>query len=201
MIAPAQLQNRSRLMPLWGAIPLLVVSIVFGAGMLASYWHGGDPDWRGWLSGGPVFALIIYGSLVFVLVRAHVDVDASGVSVYYKPIPCGMPPRTFAREEIAAMTLDHIHMSKEGWFWRIGLELRDGRQVVLPERYEKEEEARARVAAINDVLAQGIRATLPIGSIRTPCRKRDWTAARPVLLWGGVLIAALVWAGAVELSR
>lgn len=188
-------------MPLWAAIPLLAVTAIFGFFAMMSYWHGGDPDWRGWLAGGPIFALLNYGALVFVLTRARVEADGGGITVRYTPLPVGAPARHFAREEIIALTLDYLHMPKEGSYWRTGIVLRDGRHIFLPERFSKEPVARARILDLNNALTGGIHAPFPIESAFSAKRARDWRGARVVLLWGGGFIAALVWGALVELYR
>lgn len=201
MMPPAPLRTSSRLMPLWGAIPILVVAVVFSFFGMWSYWNGGDPDWYGWLAGGPIFSLLIYGSLVFVCVKGHIEVDGGGIRIGYTPLQVGVPDRHFPREEITALTLDYLRMGKEGSFWRTGIVLRDGRHIFLPERFSKEPFAQARVQALQEALSGGIRAPLAIESVFSAKRARDWTDAKAVLLWGGAFIAALVWGAAVELSR
>lgn len=201
MMPPAPLRTSMRLMPLWAAILLLAVTTVFGLFAMLSYWHDGHPDWRGWLAGGPIFALLNYGALVFVLTRAWVEVDGEGITVRYTSLPVGAPARHFARKEITALTLDYLSMPKEGAYWRTGIVLRDGRHIFLPERFSKEPAARARMLDLNTALTGGIHAPLPIESAFSAKRARDWRGAKVVLLWGGGFIAALVWGALVELYR
>ena len=131
----------------------------------------------------------------------HLDVDANGVKVYYGPLPCFATPRNFAREEIGGLMFDRIHVAKEGASWRIGVRLADGRQVLLPSRYSVEIAAREQLAAIQLALSAGVRPELPVGSFFTPATKKDWGAARAVLIWGGAFLFAIFWGLAIEISR
>jgi len=201
MMPPVPLHTSRRLMPLWGAIPLLVITLLFGFFAMLSYWHDGHPDWRGWLAGGPVFALLNYGALVLVLERAQVSVDGSGILVRYTPLPVGVPPRQFAREEIAAFTLDYLTIAKEGSYWVTGIVLRDGRHIFLPDRFSKEPLARSRLLALQEALSGGLHPQLPVESAFSTKRARDLASVKVVLLWGGAFIAVFVWGAAVELYR
>ena len=136
-----------------------------------------------------------------LVVKWHLDVDANGVRVHYGPLPCFATPRNFAREEIAGLMFDRIHVAKEGASWRIGVRLADGRQVLLPERHREEGVAREQLAAIQAALSARVRPELPVGSFFTPATKRDWGAARAVIVWGVAFLSAIFWGLAIEISR
>ena len=199
---PEQTIRRSeRVVSLIASVPLMILSLIYVSIMLMLGWHHGDPDWRGILAGFPWVGLWFYGALVLLVEKAYVDVDANGVSIYYRPLPCGMKDRRIAREEINEITLDLIRVPKEGSYWRVGLGLVDGRKILLTERHSKEEDARARVAAIKAVLAAGIRPELPTGSFYAPIQKKDWASVRGVIVWGCAFLASIAWGLAIELSR
>ena len=179
----------------------MMLAVAYTGIMLMLGWNGGSPDWRGILAGFPFVGLWFYGSLVLLLAKAHVDVAANDVSIYYTPLPCFVRPAKIAREEISEITLDYLRTPKQGSYWCIGFKLTDGRMVLLPERYDKEPEARERVAAIQEVLSGGVRRDIPLGTIHAPTQRRDWERVRPVLMWGGAFLAAIVWGLAVEISR
>lgn len=195
------MRRSRRVLPVYASIPLMMLAIAYASIMAMLGWRDGDPDWRGILAGFPFVGLWFYGSLVMLVAKWHLDVNANGVSIYYQPLPCGARARKFAREEIAELTLDRIHVAKEGYSWRIGLNLLDGRQILLPERHNKESEAREQLDAINFALAAGVRRELPVGSIYRTQHKKDWGAVRPVVMWGIAFLLAIVWGLAIEISR
>jgi hypothetical protein len=179
----------------------MFVSLAYVAIMAKLGWHHGEPDWRGILAGFPWVGLWFYGSLVLLVEKAYIDIDANAVRIYYRPLPCGATDRTIARDEISELTLDLIRVPKEGSYWRMGVGFQDGRKILLPERHNKEPEARARLAAIQAALSGGVRPPLPLGSIYTGTTKKDWASVRGVIVWGGAFLAAIVWGLAIELSR
>ncbi len=201
MMAETDLKKSGRVVPLIASVPLMLLAVAYASIMAMLGWHHGDPDWRGILAGFPFVGLWFYGSLVMLVEKWHLDVDANGVKVYYQPLPCFATPRDFARAEIAGLMFDRIHVAKEGTSWRIGVRLADGRQVLLPNRYGVESVARDQLAAIQTALSSGVRPELPVGSFFTPATKRDWGAARAVLIWGGAFLSAIVWGLAIEISR
>jgi hypothetical protein len=201
MIPQTELKRSERVISLIASVPLMLLAIVYATIMAKLGWHHGDPDWRGILAGFPWVWFWFYGSLVLLMEKAYVDVDANGVSIYYRPLPCGMKDRRIAREEIAEITFDLIRVPKEGSYWRVGFGLVDGRKILLTERHNKEEDGRARVAAIKAVLSGGIRPELPTGSFYAPIQKKDWESVRGVILWGSAALAAIFWGLAIELSR
>ncbi|MEP7362364.1 MAG: hypothetical protein ABI972_03845 [Acidobacteriota bacterium] len=201
MTTQAGLQRSERLIPLYASIPIMLLAIAYATIMAKLGWHHGEPDWRGILAGFPFVGLWFYGSLVLLVETAHVDVDTNGVSIYYRPLPSGMKARRIAREEIAEITLDCIHLQKEGTFWRIGLGLADGRKFLLPERHNKEEEGRERVAAMKAILSGGVRNELPTGTIYTKADKKDWPTVMGIIVWGLAFLGAIIWGLVIEISR
>lgn len=192
----------SRIIPLLAAIPLMLLAIAYASLMAMLGWNDGDPDWRGVLAGFPFVGLWFYGSLVMLLEHSHLEADASGIRITYGPLPCGAKRRDLRAEEIEKLTLDHIHVAKEGRSWRMGVQLRDGRRILLPMRHGDEQSAREQLAALQAALSAPHRPALPVGSFfeRSPI-KRDWGVARAVTVWGLAFLAAIAWGLAIEISR
>ena len=196
------LRITSRIVPRLASIPLMLLAVAYASIMAMLGWNDGEPDWRGILAGFPFVGLWFYGSLVMLLEQSHLEADASGLRITYGPLPCGAKSRDFRAEEIERLTFDHIHVAKEGRSWRIGVQLVDGRRILLSMRHGKEQAAREQLAALQAALSAPRRPALPVGSFfERPPIKRDWGAARAVIVWGFAFLAAITWGLAIEISR
>lgn len=196
------LRITSRILPRLASIPLMLLAIAYAAIMAMLGWNDGEPDLRGILAGSPFVGLWFYGSLVMLLEQSHMEADASGIRVTYGPLPCAAKSRDLRMEEIEKLTLDRIHVAKEGSTWRIGVKLVNGRRILLPMRHRREQAARERLAALQEAMSSPSRPALPVGSFfEHPAAKRDWGAVRPVLVWGLAFLAAIGWGLAIEISR
>lgn len=152
------------------------------------------------IAGGPFLLFMAFGFASLIFGGTNIEVDESGFRLRPGPLPSGLPKESHARTEVKHLFPRHVHESvgKNVWEERYyaAVELNDGRWLNVRGHYPGWDGASAACQEIARFWGfQEIAAGRSGYS-----DKRDWNSARVVLLWGGALIAALVWGLVAEIS-
>jgi hypothetical protein len=152
------------------------------------------------MAGGPIFAYLIYGWLVFVFNATQVWVDGEGFRMKTGPLPCGMPGVEARKGEVKALFPRQVlvvekHTRRLEYY--ASVELEDGRWVNLLGPHK--DWAGASAAAMQ-VATLWKFAAVDAGRTGRPSGT-DWGTLWVLMVWGVGLLAALVWGIAVEVLR
>ncbi|MCC6538830.1 MAG: hypothetical protein IT162_14845 [Bryobacterales bacterium] len=152
-------------------------------------------------AGAPMLLLLAYALIAGMLGRTRVEVTEHGFRLTPGPLPAFVRSEQQPREAITQLFPRHIReaVAKNVYEDRYyaAVELAGGRWVNVRGHYR--DWAGASQASLE--IARLWR--LPeIGAGRSGhAAKRDWTAARTVLLWGGAFLAAMLWGLYAEVTR
>jgi hypothetical protein len=174
-----------RLFPLW-AVFLLTIPVGLGA------WSVSAARYSDALAGTPLFVLFAYGLAVGYANRQTIHVTAEGVGKAFGPLPCGVQPEWVPRDEIAKVYLRYVYVSAKSGrapYWAAGIEDTGGRWVDLTDPLaptDAVKESAQQIAAM-------LRWTEQIEVLRGMPAVYDRKALAPLLLWGGLIVAAFAW--------
>jgi hypothetical protein len=165
-----------RLFPLW-AVLSLTIPVGLGA------WGVSSARYADTLAGTPLFALFGYGLAVGYLNRFSVRVTNEGVWTSFGPLPCGVQPEWVPRDEIVRVYIRYV-----GKHWAAGVESTGGHCLDLTDPLATGDGIRQSAEAIAMMLAW----TEPVEILRDPVAA-DRKYMGPLLLWGGLVVAAFAW--------
>ncbi len=186
--------NSYRLFPLWA---VLLLTIPAGLGS----WGISASSYVDRMAGTPLFLLFGYGLAVGYLNRRWVRVNAEGVAAGFGPLPCGVHPDWVPRDEVRKVYVRYVNVSPKSGrapYWAAGVERADGCWLDLSDPLAPSGEIREAAQE----LAAALEWPEPIELVRsmpTVFDRRRVTG--PLLLWSGLVMAALVWAVYIELSQ
>lgn len=175
-----------RLYPLW-AMLLLTIPVGLGA------WGVSAARYSDTLAGTPLFVLFAYGLAVGYMNRAWVRVTAEGVETGFGPLPCGVQPAWVPRQEVAEVYVRFVSVSARSGqspYWAAGVQRTDGQFVDLTDQWAPLEEIQQSAQEI----AATLQWTAPIQLLRGSPPYGDPRRTAPLLLWSGLVAAAIVWA-------
>lgn len=174
-----------RLFPLW-AVLSLTIPVGLGA------WGISAARYADTLAGTPLFALFAYGLAIGYINRQTIRVTAEGVAKTFGPLPCGVQPEWVPREEIAKVYLRYVYVSAKSGrapYWAAGIEDSGGRWVDLTDPLAPPESVKQSAQHIAAMLGW----TEQIDVRRGMPAVYDRKALAPLLLWGGLVVAAFGW--------
>ncbi|MDX2266712.1 MAG: hypothetical protein NW208_01315 [Bryobacter sp.] len=153
------------------------------------------------VAGAPVLLLLFYGALVLCWGEECLHADGEGFSLRSGFLWTGIAPVKAAKADVIAIFPLHLREVQARYDVRdhfyAAVELAGERWVNLRGPFPNWQEAQAAAATLARLWERGEvgagRHGFPPGGA--------WQRSRPVLLWGGGLVAALVWAGAKEILR
>lgn len=174
----------------------ILPALIAGAGLFAISHRSHEL-----LAGGPILLLMIYSVIVLMIGGTRVEVDERGFRLKPGPLPAGVRTEEHTTDVVRHLFPRHIYenVAKNVWEHRYyaAVELANGRWVNVRGHYPDWAKASASCLEIAHLWRL---AEVAAGRSGFP-NKRDWTAARVVLLWGGAYIVALLWGLAVEILR